>query len=116
VKEHLKVVCVNARNKPADFPSHLWVVERVEIYTVVEMKVMVKQPGVLGFVLKERDLSGLTKYDSFDSRRFRPATEQDFEDIDRAQVLLEELEESLVAEGANTVNFSKIRRIISRDR
>lgn len=53
---------------------------------------MANQPGVLGFVLKERDLSSLSKYDSFNSERFRPATEKDRLEIAKAEELLQDLE------------------------
>lgn len=66
--------------------------EGIEVYTVTKVLRMANQPGVLGFVLKERNLSSVEKYDSFDSRRFRPMTEQDRLDIAQAEKLLEELE------------------------
>lgn len=86
----MKVICIDARRKPEDFPPHLWLVEQIEVYTVVKaLKTLT--PGVVSYVLKERDLSGLTKYSGFDYRRFRPATKEDLKNIEEAQKLLEEL-------------------------
>jgi hypothetical protein len=87
----VKVICINAKNRPKDFPEHLWLVERVEVYTVTRVERMVRQGNTLGFVLKERELVGLP-YSSFLALRFRPATKRDEELIKEAESLLEELE------------------------
>jgi hypothetical protein len=87
------VVCINAKNRPADFPEHLWIAERTELYHVIAIHRMAKQPGTYGFVLEERDLSSLTKYDSFAHHRFRPATEDDLEAIKEMEALFQEITE-----------------------
>lgn len=89
-----EVICINAKNKPADFPANLWIHEEVEVYKVTCVSKMALQPGVYGFVLAERTLPPHPfKYDTFDSRRFRPATEQDYLALEAVTALLEEVEE-----------------------
>jgi hypothetical protein len=91
------VICINARNRPADFPEHLWVTERVEVYHITSVFRKLNYPGVYGVTLEERDLTPIIdKYDCFDSRRFRPATEEDLAD----HASMEDLLESLVEETA----------------
>lgn len=91
--EKFAVVCINAKNRPADFPENLWIVERTELYHVIAVKRMVMQPGTYGFVLEERDLSGLTTYDSFSHHRFRPATDEDKLAIEEMEALFKEITE-----------------------
>lgn len=93
----MQVICIDARNRPKTFPKELWLVERVEVYTVVDVLNIILQPGVFGYVLKERDLSSVQGYDSFDSRRFRLATEEDLESLKEAESLVEELSLDLVS-------------------
>lgn len=89
------VICINARNKPVDFPDNLWIVENIEIYHIKSVFRKANFPGVYGVVLEERDLTPIIeKYDCFDSRRFRMATEQDLAE----HATMEELLESLVEE------------------
>lgn len=95
----LAVICINDKKRPIDFPESLWIVEEVELYHVVKVQRMINQPGVFGFVLKERDLSAVEKYDSFNSTRFRPATQEDFR-------LMEELEELM--QGVNELEFLEL--------
>jgi len=86
----MKVICINAKNRPTDFPKELWLAEQVEIYTVKRVLRMPLQ-NTFAFDLKERDLSGLKNYDGYDFRRFRPATEEDEKELAEAQRLMEEL-------------------------
>jgi|688.fasta_scaffold1520735_1 hypothetical protein len=91
----IAVICINAKNRPADFPEHLWLTENVEIYHIKSVFRKVHFPGVFGVTLEERDLTPIIdKYDCFDHRRFRPATEADLAD----HASMEELLESLVEE------------------
>lgn len=86
----MKVVCVNNKNKPEEIPSHLWL-EKDEMYTVLRIQKMAKQPGITGFVLEEITIPPGSKYDSFSSARFRPATDDDFAAIEALEQLLEEV-------------------------
>ena len=85
-----KVVCINDKGRPHEIPQHLWV-ERDEMYSVLSVQRMAKQPGVMGFVLAEIELPANGKFDSFDSKRFRPATDDDFNAIAALEQLLEEV-------------------------
>lgn len=93
MSEKIAVICINDKNRPTDFPESLWVVADVELYHVVGVNRMARQPGVYGFRLEERDLSSITKYDSFDSRRFRPATDADLKLMEELEELMSEVED-----------------------
>lgn len=87
----LRVVCVDAKNRPSDFPAQFWI-EKDEMYTVLQIQKMAMQPGVFGVVLQEIDLPADIPYDSFISTRFRPATQDDMDAIEAVEKLLEEVE------------------------
>lgn len=87
----MKVVCINAKNKPEEIPTNLWL-ERDEMYTVLKVQKMAKQNNLMSFVLEEIKLPAEHKYDSFISNRFRPATEDDMDAIAAVEKLLEEVE------------------------
>jgi hypothetical protein len=89
-----KVVCINNKNKPVEIPAMFWL-EKDEMYTVVSVQKMAKQPGKFGFVLAELPLPENCPYDSFLSERFRLATEDDFEAMEAVKALLEEVEEGM---------------------
>lgn len=86
----LKVVCINAKNKPVEIPSGCWL-EKDEMYSVVRIQKMANQPGTFGVVLEELKLPANCPYDSFAHWRFRPATEDDIEAISAVEKLLEEI-------------------------
>ena len=52
----MKVICIDASNKPAKISSDEWIQEGV-VYTVVEVINMGLQPGKLGVRLKEVSLT-----------------------------------------------------------
>ncbi len=89
----MKVVCINAKNKPNVIPSAFWLEEQ-EIYTVEKvLKIEHKdQKNQIGFILKELTLPAGLEYESFLATRFRPATDADFEALEAVEGLLEELE------------------------
>ncbi len=89
--DKIKVVCADAKNRPIEIPINLWV-EQDEMYTVISIQKMAKQPGTFGVVLDEIRLPADCPYDSFAHYRFRPATEDDFEAITAVEKLLEEVE------------------------
>ena len=66
-----KIECINDSNKPADFPSGLWI-KKGNIYTIDRIDKMNMQGGKLGVMLKEIDTSGNFPYTHFDLSRFRP--------------------------------------------
>jgi len=86
----LRVVCINAENKPKKISPYEWVKEG-EIYTVIEISKMGLQAGRFGYKLKEVQLSEQSfPYEYYNSDRFVPI-------ISLQQVLREEEPEELVA-------------------
>lgn len=68
----MKVICIDASNKPAKIASDEWIQEGV-VYTVVEVINMGLQPGKLGVRLKEVSLTQKSfPYEYYDSSRFIP--------------------------------------------
>lgn len=76
-----KVECIDDSNKPADFPSNLWVKKGV-IYTLDRIDKMNMQGGIYGVTLKEIDTSKNFPYTHFDLRRFRPVDEVPVEELE----------------------------------
>lgn len=91
MKIRFQVVCTDAKNRPAEIPQSLWL-EKDELYSVTSVQTMINQPGKQGFILAELPLPKESKYDSFLSDRFRPATEEDYEALEAVKKLLEEVE------------------------
>ncbi len=89
----IKVVCINNKNKPVEIPALFWLEEQ-EIYTIDQVFKIEhnKQKGEFGVTLKEITLPKGGKYETFNIKRFRPATPDDFDAIEAVQDLLEELE------------------------
>ena len=85
-RKKFKVVCVNDKNKPSDFPEGCWI-EKDELYTVVCVNMMANQGNRFSFVLEEIKFPEGSPYDSFFCERFRPASEDDLE----AERLVKEL-------------------------
>jgi hypothetical protein len=85
-----RLECIDDTNKPADFPSNLWV-KKGNVYTPDRIDKMNMQGGTLGVVLKEIDTSRNFPYTHFDLRRFRPTQELPTEVLE--EVLINELEE-----------------------
>tara|TARA_R110002167_G_scaffold174781_1_gene373722 strand:+ start:2324 stop:2602 length:279 start_codon:yes stop_codon:yes gene_type:complete len=85
----MKIVCVNAENKPNEIPNNLWVVKD-EVYTVINAEHMNIQNRLLGFELEEIDISGCFPYTRFSANRFRPFTKQDEDALKAVESLLEE--------------------------
>lgn len=68
----MKVICIDASNKPSKISSDEWIQEGVT-YTVVEVVNMGLQPGKLGIRLKEVNLTEKSfPYEYYDSSRFLP--------------------------------------------
>ena len=84
-----KIECINDSNKPADFPSSLWI-KKFDIYTIDRIDKMNMQGGRLGVMVKEIDTSKNFPYTHFDLSRFRPV------DQVPENELVEELVEDLV--------------------
>ena len=81
-----KVVCINDANRPADFPTSLWI-KRSKTYTVSAFDKIHQMGGELGIQVEEIDLSGNFPYQYFLFSRF--VFKDDVED------LIKELEEEL---------------------
>ena len=68
----MKVICIDAGNKPAKISLDEWIKEGV-VYTVVSVINMGLQPGKLGVLLKEVQLSEKSfPYEYYDATRFIP--------------------------------------------
>lgn len=92
MSRQFKVVCINSKNIPADFPRQYWI-EQDETYTVTMVSNMAKQPGVVGFQLAEVQIPTMCKYQHFVSSRFRPFTQDDADAFEAVKELLWEVEE-----------------------
>lgn len=68
----MKVICIDADNKPQNIPIEEWVKEG-EIYNVTRIVRMGLQKETYGFLLKEVQLSSRSfPYELYDSSRFLP--------------------------------------------
>ena len=68
----MKVICIDSANKPGKIPMEEWIEEGV-VYTVVSVINMGLQPGKVGLVLKEVQLSKKSfPYEYYDATRFLP--------------------------------------------
>ena len=68
----MKVICIDADNKPKNVPIEEWVKEG-EMYNVTRIVRMGLQKDIYGFLLKEIQLSSRSfPYELYDSSRFLP--------------------------------------------
>ena len=68
----MKVICIDADNKPKNVPIEEWVKEG-EMYNVTRIVRMGLQKNIYGFLLKEIQLSSRSfPYELYDSSRFLP--------------------------------------------
>jgi len=68
----MKVICIDADNKPQNVPIEEWVQEG-DMYTVTRIVRMGLQKNIYGFLLKEIQLSSRSfPYELYDSSRFLP--------------------------------------------
>jgi hypothetical protein len=68
----MKVICIDASNKPKRIADSEWIQEGV-VYTVVATMNMGLQSGKIGLKLKEVELSSLSfPYEYYDASRFLP--------------------------------------------
>jgi hypothetical protein len=89
--EQFRVLCVNDRFCPTEFPSGCWI-QKNEVYTVVDAKYLARQHMTIGYKLAEIDLPEDSVYQYFLSNRFRPYSDED-EMLEAAlEELLEETE------------------------
>ncbi len=70
-----KVVAIDTSFKPNEVPQSKWI-ELNEVYTVVEV-VKLNIQGLVGFKLKEIDLTGCEPYTYFRCSRFRFYVQED---------------------------------------
>ena len=71
-----KVICINSSNKPSKVPIEQWVKEG-EVYTIIKVANMGLQPGKLGVLLKEVQMSAdCFPYEYYDINRFVPVGDQ----------------------------------------
>jgi len=88
----MKVICIDATNKPNDIPMSKWVVKDNE-YTVIKADRMSLQGGLLGFQLAEIDLTDCYPYRYFAASRFKEKEPL----LEKKEEKVEELVEELVA-------------------
>ena len=68
----MKVICIDADNKPQNIPLEEWVQEG-DMYTVTRIVKMGLQKDIYGFLLKEVQLSSRSfPYELYDASRFLP--------------------------------------------
>lgn len=68
----MKVICIDADNKPKNVPIEEWVKEG-DMYNVTRIVRMGLQKNIYGFLLKEVQLSSRSfPYELYDSSRFLP--------------------------------------------
>jgi hypothetical protein len=68
----MKVICIDADNKPHNVPVEEWVQEG-DMYTVTRIVKMGLQKDIYGFLLKEVQLSSRSfPYELYDASRFLP--------------------------------------------
>ena len=68
----MKVICIDADNKPKNVPVEEWVQEG-DMYTVTRIVRMGLQKNIYGFLLKEVQLSSRSfPYELYDASRFLP--------------------------------------------
>jgi hypothetical protein len=68
----MKVICIDADNKPKNIPIEEWVKEG-DMYNVTRIVRMGLQKDIYGFLLKEVQLSSRSfPYELYDSSRFLP--------------------------------------------
>ena len=88
----MKVICIDADNKPKNVPVEEWVQEG-DAYTVTRIVRMGLQKDTYGYLLKEVQLSSRSfPYELYDATRFLP--------IDLLSMIKEEKEEEVTIEEA----------------
>jgi hypothetical protein len=85
-----KVVCMNDKAMPKDFPAKYWI-KRGEMYTVIDAKEMYYNRKSLGYKLEEIDIPADCKYQYFLANRFAQISEEELEMA--MNELLEEINE-----------------------
>lgn len=91
--ENFKVVCVNDKFKPDEFPANFWI-KKGEIYTVTEAKYLANHHMTIGYKLYEIEIPSDCPYKFFLSNRFRPYSEDDAEAEKAVEQLLKEIGET----------------------
>lgn len=87
--DSFRVVCVNDRSRPKEFPPECWI-EKGEVYTVVDAKYLTRQHMSVGYKLAEIEIPSDCPYQFFLSNRFRPYNEDDAMAEEAVMELLEE--------------------------
>jgi hypothetical protein len=87
--ETFRVVCINDKAKPKEFPSHLWI-KKGEVYTVSDAKYLARQHMSIGYKLYEIEIPEDSPYQFFLANRFRPYDDEDAEAEEAVRELLEQ--------------------------
>jgi hypothetical protein len=64
-----KAICINDSNRPDGIPANRWV-KKGETYTVIDVKKLLIQGGMLGFKLEEFNIDDCFPYQFFSASRF----------------------------------------------
>jgi hypothetical protein len=87
----MKVICIDAANKPAKISLDEWIEEGI-VYTVIESVNMGLQPGRIGLKLKEVQLTQKSfPYEYYDATRFLPI-EGLFAEVEKEEIKEAELD------------------------
>jgi hypothetical protein len=76
----LKVICIDDKNRPNEFPTSRWIKNGQE-YTIIEVVQMAQQPGEYGCKLAEIKTDDLFPYTHFNIKRFTPLSQKSPEEI-----------------------------------
>ena len=69
IKIPFKAICINDSNRPDGIPANRWV-KKGEMYTVIDVKKLLIQGGMLGFKLEELNIDDCFPYQFFSASRF----------------------------------------------
>ncbi len=71
-----KVICIDDTCRPDGIPLSKWI-KKDNMYTVIDIKKMNLQGGMLGYKLEEIDLDSCFPYQYFSAKRFAIILKQD---------------------------------------
>ena len=90
IKVPFEVMCMDDTNRPNDIPTSKWVKQH-NIYTVIKVSKFNVQNGLIGFILKEIDLTDCFPYKAFAAWRFGIVIDKESIENAEEQVYEEEL-------------------------
>lgn len=94
-----EVLCIDDKNRPDGIPLSKWVKEG-QRYTVIDVKKLLIQGGILGFKLQELNIDDCFPYQFFSAHRFGIPVSQQENVEEMLNKLLEEAKEEFIKEPA----------------